>query len=198
MELAKLETVCSAPRIYSQKSRILCCWYTTTELHPARAATSLKVQPEENKLLAACSSSSYQWYSRPRGSIHLLWMNRFPMATSPKDGLGLESHKKGWGTSITLLQGLGEPGFKSPLNRSITCPQSLGINNRFKPLPAAAPKLADTEHTEQINNHNCHRVHLCKRLDKLNLHSFLSHSCNQIGALFKTQQPSSFLRHAEA
>lgn len=43
-----------------------------SEIHPARAATSLKVQPEENKLLTAYSSSSYQWYSQPTGSIHVL------------------------------------------------------------------------------------------------------------------------------
>lgn len=35
------------------------------------------------------------------------------MATFPKEQLGLESHKKGWGASIMLFQGLEEPEFKS-------------------------------------------------------------------------------------
>lgn len=63
---------CSLHRILFLKEQNSLLQYTAvSEIHPVRAATSLKVQPEDNKLLTAYSSSSYQWYSQPTGSIHV-------------------------------------------------------------------------------------------------------------------------------
>lgn len=64
------------------------------------------------------------------------------MATFPKERLGLESCKKGWGTSIMLLQGLGELGFKKSLKQIYPLSTVFRNKEQVQAISSSSPQIS--------------------------------------------------------